>query len=405
MFPTETDNCRAVDREPGYVPTADSAGGVMRFETGSGPVEVVSSVNQLPADLRARAFAGQAKDLRYYDIAARALAGQFDHRYLVLHNRSGGETAVQPVFFADQDILEGIPDRLRTPLVWPRGRFPRWLKMRMLVAGCSAGDGALDNSSPWAVGALREALEIYARRTRAAMVLLKDFPPEFRGALQPFASGAYRRVPSMPGCELDLDFGTFEEFMQKRLGRKLRYKYIKLNKQPPIEWETMVDVTPIAGEIYALYKQTHDRSKMRFEHLTPEFFALIGREMPDTARFFIWRVGGRMAAFALCLVHDGAMHHLNIGFDYSVSLDLQLYYVTMRDLFKWALERGLKRYCTGQLNYDPKLHFKMRLAPLDLYSRHTSALVNPLFKFALGYLQPVRHDPVIRRFPNAAEIS
>jgi len=192
--------------------------------------------------------------------------------------------------------------------------------------------------------------------------------------------------------------------MRERLGRKLRYKYIKLNKQPAVEWEVLADVAPVAGELCALYKQTHDRSKLRFEQLTPEFFARIGREMSDRARFFIWRVGDRIAAFALCLVHEGTMQHLNIGFDYAVSLDRQLYYVTMRDLFRWALDHGLKRYETGQLNYDPKLHFRMKLAPLDLYSRHTSPLLNPLFKLALSFLQPVRHDPIIRRFPNAADL-
>jgi hypothetical protein len=387
--------------------TISAAGRVVesvRFETRFGSAEVFPSADRLPTELRARAFAGQAKDLRYYDISARALAGQFDHRYLVLRNASTGAVCVQPLFFVDQDILEGIPRNLHAVLTWPRRFFSRWLKMRMLVAGCSAGDGALDCSEPWAVGALREAIGMYAKKTRAAMVLLKDFPAMYRDALQPFATGEYRRVPSMPACEIDLDFATFEEFMQKRLGRKLRYKYIKLNKKPPIDWEMIVDATPVAGELYELYKQTHDRSKMRFEHLTPEFFAMIGREMPDVVRFFIWRVEGRIAAFALCLVHDGTMHHLNIGFDYSVSLDLQLYYVTMRDLFKWALEQGLTRYYTGQLNYDPKLHFKMRLAPLDLYSRHTSSLINPFFKIALGYLQPVRHEPTVRQFPNAGDL-
>ena len=95
------------------------------------------------------------------------------------------------------------------------------------------------------------------------------------------------------------------------------------------------------------------------------------------------------------------MKHLNIGFDYNVSLGLQLYYVTMRDLFRWALDHGLSRYETGQLNYDSKLHFRMRLAPLDLYARHTSMSLNPLFKRALSFLQPAPHEPLIQRFPNA----
>jgi len=46
----------------------------------------------------------------------------------------------------------------------------------------------------------------------------------------------------------------------------------------------------------------------------------------------------------------------------------------------------------------------MRLAPLDLYARHLSPWLNPLFGLALGYLQPARHDPVLRRFPNAHEL-
>lgn len=274
----------------------------------------------------------------------------------------------------------------------------------MLVAGRSAGDGALDCAEPRVVAALLEALEIYARQTKVSMVLLKDFPAEYRAALEPFLAAGYRRVPSMPGCALTLDFASFEKFMSVRLGRKLRYKYLKLNKQPPIPMEVLTDVTPLAAELCALYEQTRARSKMRFEKLPPEFFARLSRELPDRVRFFVWRVDGKIASFALCLVQNGTMQHLNIGCDYAVSLNLQLYYVTMRDLFRWALAQQLTRYETGQLNYDPKFHFRMRLAPPDLYARLTSPLLNPLFKLALAYLQPVRHDPIIRRFPNFAEL-
>lgn len=384
-------------------PDAAATPALHTFATSTGPARVVASARDLPPELRARAFAGQAKDLRYYEIAAGTLGAQFDHRYLVLKNADTGEAALQPVFLVDQDILDGLPAKLRAVLALPRRLFPRWLRLRMLVAGCSAGDGALDLSEPWTVSALHDALAIHARQTRSAMILLKDFPARCREALRPFTP-EYRRVPSMPGCVLDLDFASFEEFKRERIGRSLRYKFNKLDRQPPIPCEVLTDITPLASEIHALYQQTYDRSTMRFEHLTPEFFARIGREMPDRARFFLWRVEGRIAAFALCLVHDGTIQHLNIGFDYAVSLDLHLYEVTMRDMLRWALAQGLRRYETGQLNYEPKLRFHMRLAPLDLHARHTSPLLNPLFKLALGFLQPVRHDPVLRRFPNAGEL-
>jgi len=41
------------------------------------------------------------------------------------------------------------------------------------------------------------------------------------------------------------------------------------------------------------------------------------------------------------------------------------------------------------------------LAPLDLYVRHTSGLLNPIFRRVLKYLGPTRHDPILRRFPNS----
>ena len=379
--------------------------GTVTFATSSGSACVVQLSQQIPLTLRCRSFAGQSEDFRYYAIAGETLEGQFEHRYVILKNGQTGELALQPIFLANQDILDGLPPgKLRAALSFPRRFFPGWLRMSMLVAGCSAGEGALDCSEPWAVDALQEVLETYARRTRAAIVLLKDFPAVYRPALARFTRGGYRRVPSMPGCVLDLAFSSFEEFMSARLGRNLRYKYRKLSKQAPIPFEVVTDVTPIAKEICALYLQTYGRSKMRFEQLTPEFFARIGREVPDRARFFLWRVEDRLVAFALCLVHDGTMKQLNIGFDYSVSLELKLYYVTMRDLLRWALERGLTRFETGRLNYDPKLRFRMKLAPLDLYARHTSTWLNPLFKRAVGFLQPVRHDPLIRQFPNANEL-
>ncbi|HWB61261.1 MAG TPA: GNAT family N-acetyltransferase [Chthoniobacteraceae bacterium] len=376
----------------------------IRFEIPHATVRVVDSATDIPAETRAGVFAGQAKDFRYADVAARALTGQFEHRYIVLQDKRTGKTAVQPVFFVNQDILEGLPRGLHAALTWPRKFLPGWLRMRMLMVGCSAGDGALDCRDAWFVEALAEALKIYAKKTRASSILFKDFPAVYREALAPLEKHGYRRVPSMPACKLDFNFASFEAYMKGILGRKLRYKYIKLNKKAPIPFEVLTDVTPITGELYELYRQTHERSKMRFERLTPEFFAMLGREMPDVARYFVWRVDGKIAAFALCLIHEGTMYHLNIGFDYSISFDLQLYYVTIRDLFQWAVDQGLKHYVTGQLNYDPKLHLKMTLDPLDLYARHTNSLVNPIFKVALGYLQPVRHDPTIRQFPNFNEL-
>ena len=368
-------------------------------------IRVCRSADALPVRVQELPLPGDLKDFRYHKISAECLADQFEHQYLVIQHKTTGQTALQPVFLSRQDLLDGLPAMLRRLLAAPRKLFPHWLKARMLFVGCSAGAGTLTCAEPWAVRSLHEGLSALARKNGAAMILLKDFPAKYRSPLQLFlGAGGYQRVPSLPGCTLDLDFASFEEYMSKRLGRKLRYKYLKLNKQPPVPWEVLTDVSAIADELHALYLQTHLRSKMRFERLTPEFFRRVGLEMPDRARFFIWRVNGKIAAFALCLVQDGVMEHLNIGFDYAVALERQLYYVTIRDLFRWAISQNIRRYETGQLNYDPKLHLQMKLAPLDLYACHVSPWINPCFKFALRFLQPARHEPILQQFPNADEL-
>ncbi len=121
-------------------------------------------------------------------------------------------------------------------------------------------------------------------------------------------------------------------------------------------------------------------------------------------RCFIWRQLDRAVAFSCCLIHDGTIYDECLGLDYEVALDLHLYFYTLRDIIRWAIAGGLRSYCSGPLNYDPKLHLGCELAPLDLYVMHTRAFFNPLFRRALKYLEPTRHDPILRRFPNADQL-
>jgi predicted N-acyltransferase len=163
-------------------------------------------------------------------------------------------------------------------------------------------------------------------------------------------------------------------------------------------------VTPVIEELYPLYLQVHARSKLHFEKLTPEYLCRLGREMPERTRFFVWRQEGKAIAFSLCLVHDGTIYDDYLGLDYRVALDLHLYFYTLRDIITWALTQGLHSYCSTPLNYDPKLHLGCELVPLDLYVMHTATLLNPIFRRALRFLEPTRHDPVLKQFPNAHEL-
>jgi predicted N-acyltransferase len=315
------------------------------------------------------------------------------------------------VFFVRQNLIEGVLGKIRSVVELVRKKFPRFLTMRVLMVGCAAGAGDLgacdEKDEAWMAKALSASLRTYARQNRASLVVLKDFPAKYRPALESFSSNGYVRIPSMPMTRLALCYEGWDEYfrtLSKATRKDLRRKFRKAERTPKINMEVVNDVTPRVDEIYPLYLQVHERSPLKFETLTKDYFRAISKRMPDRARFFIWRQSGKIVAFSFCLVCEEAIYDECIGLDYSVALDLHLYFYTLRDIISWSLQQRLKYYYSNPLNYEPKLHLDCELVPLDLYVRHTAALLNPIFRRTIKYLGPTRHDPILPRFPNADQL-
>jgi predicted N-acyltransferase len=358
-----------------------------------------------------RVFQNKCKDHRYYEIVEETLQDGFEHHHLLLEDGSGNTRAIQPVFFVRQNLIEGVPGKISSIVDRVRKVFPRFLTMRVLMVGCAAGTGDLsacdETDESWVANALQATLSTYARHNKASLIVLKDFPATYRSTLETFLLNGYARIPSMPMTRLPLPYKDWDEYfrtLSKATRKDLRRKFRKAEQAPKIEMEVVSDITALVDEIYPLYLAVHQRSPLKFETLTKDYFRTIGQRMPERARFFIWRQLGKIVAFSSCLVCDDKIYDECIGLDYSVALDLHLYFYTLRDIISWALAQGLKYYYSNPLNYEPKLHLDCELAPLDLYVMHTSPLLNPIFRRLIKYLGPTRHDPVLQRFPNAAQL-
>ena len=357
------------------------------------------------------ALQNESKDHRYYEVVEETLKCGFEHHYLLLEDASGKIRAVQPVFFVRQNLIEGVPGKIRSVVDRIREVFPRFLTMRVLMIGCAAGTGDLgachEEDEPWTADALKAALRIYARRNKASLVVFKDFPANYRSVLDTLLSDGYARIPSMPMTRLPLAYANWDEYfdtLSKATRKDLRRKFRKTERAPKIEMEVLNDVAPLVDEIYPLYLAVHERSSLKFETLTKDYFRAIGQRMPDRAHFFVWRQDGKIVAFSFCLVWGGVIYDECIGLDYRVALNLHLYFYTLRDIISWALQQGLKYYYSNPLNYEPKLHLDCELVPLDLYIMHPNPLLNSVFRRVIKYLGPTRHDPVLQKFPNAQQL-
>lgn len=365
-----------------------------------------------PADWHA-GWSHLAKDARYHEIVAGTLGTQFECRYLVLTDDAGETRAVQPFFLVDQDVVTASSPALRGLAAAARAVAPRFGRLRTLMVGCAAGEGHLgvedEGEHRAVVCAMRDALPGIARSHGARLIVWKDFPASYRDACRPLLHDGYLRLPSMPATRVALRWANYEAYLADHLSRatrkNLRRKYRSAARQAPrLTLEVRTEPGAAVAEIHRLYAQVLDRSRLRFEELTPAFFQALGEAMPDRVRFFLWRDEGRLVACNVCLLHGDTLYDEYVGLEYEVALPWHLYFVTLRDVFSWAIAEGVKWYCSTPLNYDPKLHLGFELAPLDLYVRPTSPGLRGLARRILPLLGPTRGEPLLARFPNAAEL-
>jgi hypothetical protein len=357
-------------------------------------------------------FTDQRKDYRYYEILDDTLRGHFEHRYFAIVDSGGHTRAIQPFFLVDQDILEGLGAERVYLISLVRRFYPRFLKLRALMVGCSAGEAHLAATDILPVDIVAEILSNgileQARSLKAQLIVLKEFPSRYRNILHYFVQRGFARAPSMPMTMLDIGYESFEAYMAKALRssarKKLRKKLEATAGMTDIRLSITDDAASFVDEIYPLYLQVFDRSRMQFERLTKDFFRQLGQRMSDKVRFFAWRRGNTLVAFSLCMVQGDSLYAEYVGFDYSVALDLHLYHYVVRDMISWGISKGYKWFRSSGLNYDPKLHMRHRLDPVDLYVRHTSTLPNAIFRLALPWIVPVRYDATLKLFPDYKEL-
>jgi peptidoglycan biosynthesis/recognition FemAB-like protein len=357
-------------------------------------------------------FTDQRKDYRYYEILDDTLQGNFEHRYFAIVDGDGQVRAVQPFFLVDQDILEGLDaERIRW-ISWVRRFYPRFLKLRTLMIGCSAGEAHLAATETLPADIVAETLSNgivrQARLLNAKLIVLKEFPSRYRKLLHCFVQCGFARAPSMPMTMLDIRYDSFDAYMVKALKsssrKKLRKNLEATAGVSDIRMSVTDDAASFVDEVYPLYLQVFERSRMRFEKLTKDYFRQIGQRMNDKVRFFAWRRGNMLVAFSLCMVQGDSLYAEYVGFDYAVALDLHLYHYVVRDMINWGIGNGYKWFRSSGLNYDPKLHMRHRLDPIDLYVRHTSILANAILKLALPWIVPVRYDATLKLFANYKDL-
>ena len=108
-----------------------------------------------------QAFAGKRKDYRYYDIVEDTMHPEITHRYLMITDQLSQAGTVQPFFVTSIDMAEGVSTSVKSWIDTVRRAWPGFLRTRVLMVGCVAGEGVLDGDVTWqmqCIPVLKDAL-------------------------------------------------------------------------------------------------------------------------------------------------------------------------------------------------------------------------------------------------------
>ena len=93
---------------------------------------------------------------------------------------------VQPFFVTSIDMAEGVSTSVKSWIDTVRRAWPGFLRTRVLMVGCVAGEGVLDGDVTWqmqCIPVLKDALVEEAYKLGAGLIVFKEFRASHRAVL------------------------------------------------------------------------------------------------------------------------------------------------------------------------------------------------------------------------------
>jgi len=369
---------------------APKAAPVYRALTKKTTVEWVDSSSKIPSALWREYFPETIEGRFWYAALEQSkLESQFQFHYALV--KEGPDIiAIAPAFVMNVPMELVVPETVAKLLKFVEAVLPSLGYQRTLFVGSVCADeGTIGIKSGIALSdivlPLQKAVEKKARSLKAPMIVWKDFPESVAHHLQPLLTEANAfTLVSFPGTAITLNGNSVDDYFAS-LKSSRRYnlkKKLKKSKQTaqlvssvmqnPDE-ETLVD-------IFALFWQTYEKGKTKFEVLNLDFFHLMS--VCDKAWFILLREEKteKLVAFMLCFKLGDKVINKFIGIDYNRSSDLFLYFRLWETAVQWSVAQGATELQSGQTGYRAKIEVGNTLLPLTNYCKHTNPLVNLIYK-------------------------
>ncbi len=352
-------------------------------------VQWVDSEKEIPVNLWCKCFRPELEGRFWYACLEHCgIEDQFQFAYGLLY-RGSEPIGIAPTFLMNVPVELIAPPLLvklirLVPLI---GQLcPFLVCQKTLFVGSPCADEGTIGLVPGVtltqvVPQLQDALQKRAAELKAPMIVWKDFSQSDCRQLKPLcASHGMFRVPSYPGTSLRILPGGMEEYY-KNLKSSRRHNLKKKLRRSQALAALDVEIVQrpsqeVLDEIFALFWQTYEKGKTKFERLNIRFFQLIAEY--DTSFFVLLRDrgNGKLLSFMLCFHLGERVINKFVGFDYSVAADIYLYARLWDAALAWVISTGVQEFQSGQTGYRSKIDLGNYLIPLTNFGKHSNSIIN-----------------------------
>ncbi|NMO15930.1 GNAT family N-acetyltransferase [Pyxidicoccus fallax] len=302
-----------------------------------------------------------------------------------------GVVAILPCFRFRTSLTTIAPAGVNKAVAAVRRLFPQFLYIHAFVIGtpiaiCKDLLGlhpGLDGTARADVlrASCREVLA-RARELGLSLVFLKELTSSLMPSVRDALGEEFTFVESPATTYLYLGEpgkSTYRERLRKKY-RSLMNNRMARAEAAGLRWELCTDFAPYAKQMHPLYLQVLDRSKIRFETLSVDFFEKLPAHLGDRAFAMLCFKDERLVAFELFLQDGAWMHPIYLGLDYGFRDEGALYFNCIYKIVEVLEARGRPVAQLGQTSYAVKASIGAVVDRLYLAVRHLNPVLNLLVK-------------------------
>ena len=350
--------------------------------------KILDSVSKINRNDWDSVFGSIPEGYEFYHTLEKSDLKEFSFYYLLLY-RDGNILSIAPLFVADfylDIVLDGLIKKVIHAI---RHVIPRFFVLRTLFCGSPFGEhGSLGipegvEEGHRLIDEIVQVMGRFSKENKISFTIFKDFLKESTPLLDSLEAKGFSKVGSFPSVRMELNFNSLEDYFRSLSAstrKDLRRKIKKAYSKEVIQIKVVEEVEDVIDEVYRLYLNTYRAGKVKFEFLTKDFFINVSKHLKPHTRYFLYYIQDRLAAFNLCFVYDDLLIDKFIGFDYEITQEYSLYFVSWCFNIEWCLKNSIRFYQVGQTDYEPKTKLGGSLIPLYAYFKHNNFLFNLVLK-------------------------